>query len=152
MRDSTLHSPRAAGLEIRLHAPAPWVAVVRLSGDLDLLTAPALRDQLWAQLRTRAHVVVDLEDVTTVGSDGLAVLATACGAAHAAGVQLVLAAGGETVLAPSVRGDGTGAALPISSLSADELADQLVHRPAGPGAAADGRQAVLPRPRSAPPI
>lgn len=131
MRDSPLYAWPADALEVRLHEPVPGVAVVRLAGELDLLTAPLLRDQLHAQLRLRSHVVVDLEDVTFIGSHGLAVLVDVHNAARAAGIELFLTACAAPVVARVLTVAGLVEVLPITELGTDELVDRLLHCPDG---------------------
>jgi anti-sigma B factor antagonist len=49
--------------------------VVRASGEIDVATAPGLREQLTAVVEAGTHhVVVDLEDVGFIDSTGLGVL------------------------------------------------------------------------------
>jgi anti-sigma B factor antagonist len=130
MSDSTLDDRRTAALDVRLHSPAPWIAVVRLAGDLDLLTTPLLRHQLEAQLRIRSSVVVDLDDVTFVGTHGLDALVEICREARAGGVELVVtAADGPAVARPLGLIDADGV-LPVSTLCADEVVEHLLHDPA----------------------
>lgn len=51
--------------------------VVHVVGEIDTLTAPLLRDQLTEQVATASLLVLDLSDVTFLGSAGLAVLVAA---------------------------------------------------------------------------
>jgi len=75
--------------------------VVRLAGDLDLLTAPLLRDQLWPLLeRPGGLTLVDLNELSFLGSAGLSELAAANDTALRNGVRLVLVATSRTVLRP----------------------------------------------------
>lgn len=62
---------------------------LRLSGDVDIHTAPRLADRI-AQLATDDDVVVDLEGVEFIDSSGLRVLIEAHQQLLAAGSRLVM--------------------------------------------------------------
>jgi anti-sigma B factor antagonist len=53
------------------------VPVVRAAGEVDVSTAPALRDELTSVPESSKQVVVDLSDVTFLDSTGLGVLIAA---------------------------------------------------------------------------
>lgn len=53
------------------------VRVMHVVGEIDTLTAPVLRDRVTAQLAEVTLLVLDLTDVTFLGSAGLAVLVAA---------------------------------------------------------------------------
>ena len=64
------------GLAIAVHHDPLPALVVEVSGELDTLTAPRLLDVLGVALRERCPIlIVDLTEVTFLGSAGLAVLA-----------------------------------------------------------------------------
>ncbi|MGH3549230.1 MAG: STAS domain-containing protein [Pseudonocardiaceae bacterium] len=63
-------------LNLRLHVPIPEVAIVRVSGTVNTLTASVLARRVSYQLSRARHVVVDLADVKVVDPGGLAVLRT----------------------------------------------------------------------------
>ncbi|HEU0132380.1 MAG TPA: STAS domain-containing protein [Mycobacteriales bacterium] len=65
--------------------------VLAVSGEVDIATAPALRERLADVLATRADVVVDLADVPFMDSTGLGVLVASYNRAVAAGRRLVVA-------------------------------------------------------------
>jgi len=70
---------------------APGVSVVRVAGELDMLTAPLLDRCLETQLAGGpAHLVVDLEAVEFMGSRALTTLITARELAQTAGAVLHL--------------------------------------------------------------
>lgn len=75
-------------LGVKVEEPASGVRVVRVDGELDMLTAPVLRTALLEQLAAApGHLVLDLSDVRFLGSNGLAVLVetrSAAGEAHIA--------------------------------------------------------------------
>jgi anti-sigma B factor antagonist len=50
------------------------IAVLDLAGEVDLATAPVLRDTIEAAFRQRRRVLVDLADVTYLDGSGLRVL------------------------------------------------------------------------------
>jgi anti-sigma B factor antagonist len=53
------------------------VRVMHVVGEIDTLTAPVLRDRVYEQLADVSLLVLDLTDVTFLGSAGLAVLVAA---------------------------------------------------------------------------
>ena len=55
-------------------APGPGHVVVAVSGDVDIATAPALRERLAEAVRDSPAVVVDLAEVGFMDSTGLGVL------------------------------------------------------------------------------
>jgi anti-anti-sigma factor len=72
---------------------ADGVSIVELSGDLDLASAPGLREQLLGLLRPGAsRLVLDLSKVTFCDASGLAVLVGASHRARVLGGFLRLAA------------------------------------------------------------
>ena len=63
---------------VAVERPADDTAVVRVDGEIDMVTAPALENQVVALLRERPRVLVlDLTGVRFFSSAGLAVLALA---------------------------------------------------------------------------
>ncbi|WP_163505878.1 STAS domain-containing protein [Fodinicola acaciae] len=74
------------------------VAVVRVSGDLDLNTSPSLQDYLAE--RESSPVVIDLRNVAFLGSAGLATLIQSHERAAAAGRPWAVVATGSVVLRP----------------------------------------------------
>lgn len=72
--------------------------VVRVEGEIDLVTAPRLRRTLARAIREQSpHVVIDLAGVGLCGSTGLTVLRTAGRRASASGGSLALAGPRPTV-------------------------------------------------------
>ena len=57
--------------------PLPGVAVVRLPDEVDLQTAPAVRDELLVALSRCPHLVVDATGVTFMDSTGINALVRA---------------------------------------------------------------------------
>lgn len=124
MSPALLRASRAAAelLEVRLHAPAPEVVVLRVSGDLDASTACLLAYRASQQLRRALHVVIDLCDVPFLGVRGLDVLRALHERAVAAGTQVHLVADHHAVRRP-LHLSGLDAFLPV-----DESAEMTVAR------------------------
>ena len=77
--------------------------VVEVGGEVDMLTSPQLRAAVLEQFEPSANVelvVLAMDDVTFLGTSGLAVLIEVREAAHAAGVELRLACTARRVLRP----------------------------------------------------
>ena len=72
--------------------------VVHVVGEIDTLTAPVLRAQLDEHLPVVPLLVLDLSDVTVLGSAGLAVLVAAKDAADARSHTLRLVCGSRIVV------------------------------------------------------
>jgi anti-sigma B factor antagonist len=79
--------------------PGPGVVVLAPSGDLDMLTVPALHDQLRTDLRQHRHIIVDLSDILFLGSAGIQVLLEAHLAALEVGASLHVTGAGNPVVA-----------------------------------------------------
>lgn len=92
---------------------SPSRFVVRVTGEIDVATAPALAEALRCRLRSAepgTELDVDLAAVTFVDARGLAALLEAAEAARAAGVAFRVI-GGPPVLRRIVEITGTGPAL-----------------------------------------
>jgi anti-sigma B factor antagonist len=72
-------------------SPAGRTVVLAVSGDVDIASAPALRERLAGAIGAYAGVVVDLDQVPFLDSTGLGVLVAAHNRAHSAGCTLALA-------------------------------------------------------------
>ena len=71
--------------------PSATHSVVRLAGEIDMLTAPDFRDCLDEHLAAHTqHLVLNFSGVTFLGSSGLAVLLDLKGAAERQGTKLYL--------------------------------------------------------------
>lgn len=66
------------------------VVVVRLTGNLDIYTVPALRSRVTEAARTEAPLVLDLREVDLLDSSGLGALIALRNRAVAAGFRLGL--------------------------------------------------------------
>lgn len=75
----------------------PDIRVLHVVGELDTLTAPLLQTRLLEQQAEVGHVVLDLSDVTFLGSAGLAVLVGAKDDADSRGCRLWLVPGSRIV-------------------------------------------------------
>jgi anti-sigma B factor antagonist len=104
------HDPVETGpMTVTPTHPRPGLALVRVIGEVDVLTGPRLRDVLGRSLADVADavfgedapsVVCDLEGVTFLGATGLDVLVDTQQRATARGVALVLVAHHRSVLRP----------------------------------------------------
>lgn len=89
-----------------------WVqdaVVLTVTGDLDMLTAPALADAIWAAARREpTALIVDLLTVTFLASAGMTLLLTA-----------------RAEMAPSIRfgvvADGPATSRPLKMLGVDQI-------------------------------
>ncbi|MGH4010832.1 MAG: STAS domain-containing protein [Pseudonocardiaceae bacterium] len=79
-------------MDVRLHTPTPDVVIVRVSGAADGLHARLLAELAGKQLHRAPHVIVDLADVTVLGTGGLAALSTLHQQAVARGTELHIVA------------------------------------------------------------
>ncbi|HXV93190.1 MAG TPA: STAS domain-containing protein [Pseudonocardia sp.] len=82
---------------------APGQVVIDVGGEVDMLTSPQLRSTVLEHLGSGAGaelVVLELDQVTFLGTSGLAVLIEVREAAHEAGVELRLACTARRVLRP----------------------------------------------------
>jgi anti-sigma B factor antagonist len=83
------------------HRDEGEVSVVSAAGELDMLGTPRFRQVLRAQLgRPVRMLVIDLDDLTFMGSSGLAVLVEAHELAKASGTTLRVVASSAAVCRP----------------------------------------------------
>lgn len=118
--NTTGHTPAniRAGLSIH-HRPAP--SIVRLHGDIDLATAPALRERLLNALRPGLRLLIlDMSGVSFCDAAGLAVLIGTQRRASALGITLHLAAPRPQVI-KVLRITGLDRYLPIHPTLSDAL-------------------------------
>lgn len=81
------------GAVLRRERAGPGRVVLRVLGDIDLMTAPAYRDRLFDAIRAGTdRIVVDLSGVTFFSAAGISLLAGAWTRARTLGVDLRLAA------------------------------------------------------------
>jgi len=69
----------------------PGYTVVTVAGDLDIISVPGLREELFALAGSGQPLVADLDEVTLIDSAGLAVLVGAARRAAASGGSLAVA-------------------------------------------------------------
>lgn len=81
-------------MDVEVEYPREGAVVVRTTGRLNMVAAPALREEVERLVTTegRAHVVLDLAGTTFVDSSGLGALIGGLKSARAAGGDLRIAA------------------------------------------------------------
>lgn len=88
-------------INVQVSSPAKGSRVLRVAGEIDMLTAPMLDSMIEGQLQSLPDVLVlDLHEVDFMSSAGLAFLVTARKHADEAGTALCLVATGDPVLRP----------------------------------------------------
>lgn len=87
---------------IQVDLPAPETVVVRVSGEIDMFTTPTLQAALEKQLarETCGLLIVDMQDVTFLASNGLAALVEARRQAEVNGTALRLVGHSRAVTRP----------------------------------------------------
>ena len=91
---SAVTHPAAHDTSLRLTSPTDrgGYAIAALSGELDIASAPALRDQLLRLLRAASHLIIDLSAVEHADASGVAALVGSGRRARLLGGSLRLAA------------------------------------------------------------
>jgi anti-sigma B factor antagonist len=88
-------------IDVQASSPAKGLRVLRVVGDIDMLTAPVLESMIVGQLQSLPDILVlDLHKVGFMSSAGLASLITARKQADEAGAILRLVATSDPVLRP----------------------------------------------------
>lgn len=96
-------------LSVEVERPGPATTVLRVRGEVDMLTSSVLQTCIERSLDADPEVlVIDLEDVDFLGTSGLAALIQIRGAAHLADAQLRLACTNRQVLRPLALAGLTG--------------------------------------------
>jgi anti-anti-sigma factor len=101
-----LASGSASGLNIAVESVGGRAVVLHLSGELDMVTAPGFAEQVQTHVTDRDQdgrsvaLILDLSNITFLGSAGLAVLAEARNLALARAVNVRVVAQSRTVLRP----------------------------------------------------
>jgi anti-anti-sigma factor len=99
--EPTAHAVAPGDLRLSVQEPLPGVRVLLVGGELDMLTAPALAEEIGSQLAADPQtVIIDLTGVSFLGSSGLFVLVQGQESAARAGVSFSIVANGPTVLRP----------------------------------------------------
>jgi anti-sigma B factor antagonist len=110
---------------LRVHRRADDAGiVVHVAGELDLLTAPDLDDELTkarAEAKPPRLLVVDLTDLTFMGSVGLSILITHDRLCHEADMELRVVAGNRTI-ARTITQTGLDDTLTVYTTLAEALA------------------------------
>jgi anti-sigma B factor antagonist len=102
----SLHVPTRLDLSVQ-HYPLVGITVVRVDGELDLLTAPLLERCMRDQLVARpAHLILDLEPVRFLGASGLSCLLDARKLVRVSGSQLHLTGLITSVVQRAVKATG----------------------------------------------
>jgi anti-sigma B factor antagonist len=99
---TTIDETSADAISIDVDADSqPGRSIIRVGGEIDMLTAPALRETLLAKVDVpAADVVLDLDGVSFLASTGLGVLVEAAQRAEAAGTALRLVCSSRAVTRP----------------------------------------------------
>ena len=113
--------PTEEPITVRADEPVPGTVVVRVSGEVDMLSSPALREAVAAELPGRRALVIDLTAVAFLGTSGLAALIEARSAALRDGITLWLASDQRAVLRP-LRIAGLVDLFEIAATTEDALA------------------------------
>ncbi|HEV2781188.1 MAG TPA: STAS domain-containing protein [Actinophytocola sp.] len=97
-----LNEARSGGqLTVTVDRPGDGVAVLHVAGEVDLLTAGTLGERIRANLGSESRVLVlDLTEVSFLGSAGLAEIVSASQSAAERGARIMLVATNRAVLRP----------------------------------------------------
>jgi anti-anti-sigma factor len=112
-------------LDIRIHTPLPKVTVVRISGELDMLTVPLMAERVREQISRSSHVVVDFDRVGFMGSCCLTAMVDLHKQAAAQDVQLHWAGATSPAVMRPLEATGLLHALSVHSVPADEVVAHL---------------------------
>lgn len=92
--------PTEEPITVHAEEPVPGIVVVRVGGEVDMLSSPVLREAVAAALTGHRSLVIDLTAVAFLGTSGLATLIEARSAVHRDGTQLWLACAQRAVVRP----------------------------------------------------
>jgi anti-sigma B factor antagonist len=88
-------------ITLAVSTPAEKQTLIEVGGEVDMVTSPQLRVAVLDQFAAGTELVVlDLDEVTFLGTSGLAVLIEVREAAHSAGRELRIACTARRVLRP----------------------------------------------------
>jgi anti-sigma B factor antagonist len=94
-------SPAEDPISIALEEPMPGTALLRVTGEVDMLTSPALRSGVADALALQPQLlVIELNGIQFLGTSGLAALFEARDEASRRGVELRLVCSSRKVLRP----------------------------------------------------
>ncbi|GAA1202411.1 anti-sigma factor antagonist [Prauserella alba] len=101
-----------SGMRIDAEHRADGIVHARVSGELDLSSAPDLRKWIHEELAAPARLVLDLDGVDFLGSAGLSVLAELSEQAAVSRLSWALVAGSRVVLRP-LEATGLAEQIPV---------------------------------------
>lgn len=88
-------------ITVHTEEPAPGTVLLRVAGEVDMLSSPALRESIATALRQDGQrLVLDLDGVEFLGTSGLAALVEARASAQERDTELWLACSRRQVLRP----------------------------------------------------
>ena len=120
---------QALAIRVRRHRGH---VIITVAGEIDIATAPRLRDRLAPLAAGGRPVIADLTEVTFIDAAGLGVLAGAAGKAAASGASLHV-----VTARPRVRRaftvTGLDRTIPLARTRAEALARLHAGRDTGPG-------------------
>ncbi len=93
------HASTEDPISIQLEEPVPGTTLLRVDGEVDMLTSPSLRRAIADQL-TSGRLLIDLDGVEFLGTSGLAALVEAREQALSHEVELWLICSSRQVLRP----------------------------------------------------
>jgi anti-anti-sigma factor len=119
---STPARQSAHGVTIGTRQAGPDTVVVHISGEIDMVSAPAFAQGIDDALADAARVVLDLTEVTFMSSAGITVLLTRTADAADRRIRLPIVADGAPVIRP-LQLTGLDAQLDLHTTLADALED-----------------------------
>jgi anti-anti-sigma factor len=133
--------PDSPAAWVRFDEPAEWILVVRVLGELDVVTVPPLRAALHARLRGNrpCRLVLDLSGVTLLASAALTMLLELHHDARAGERHVVLAGTGHRAVHRPLRVTGLLTLFDTRpsvehALRGSTASRRPTHAPAAPGA------------------
>jgi anti-sigma B factor antagonist len=88
-------------ITVSLEEPLPGTALLRVAGEVDMLSSPTLRDTIAAALgEARQRLIIDLDGVEFLGTSGLAALVEGRTSAAERNTELWLVCSRRQVLRP----------------------------------------------------
>lgn len=89
-------------LEMTIHHPGPRATVLRVAGEIDMLSADVLQQRITELLDERPDLVLDLSEIRFLGSSGLRVLMSSHEQAEARYGQLHVVTGTHRIVARAI--------------------------------------------------
>lgn len=128
---------RQPDVEVRLHAPLPQVVIVRVAGTVAGSGVGLVAERVAQQLGRAANVVLDLDEVRVLDTDGVNVVLDLHRQAIARGVRLHVAGADHEAVSAPLRLTGVVDELPDLAPCADAVVARL-RRPDPTGGPAGG--------------